>query len=197
MAWLTREQIDAMGFASVGEGALLSDKASYYNCPNIKIGARSRVDDFVVIGAGADGIEIGANVHIAVFSSLLGRGRICMEDFSGISSRVSIYSSSDDYSGTAMTNPTVPAEYSNVKHGAVILRRHVIIGAGSVLLPGVTLEEGAAVGALSVVRSDCSAFTIYVGNPARRMGERRRDLLACEQAYLAARANESIPGAEH
>lgn len=188
MAWLARDQIAAMGFAEVGEGALLSDKASYYNCANIRIGARSRIDDFVVIGAGEGGVEIGCNVHVAVFCSLLGRGRIVLEDFAGLSSRVSIYSSSDDYTGTALTNPTVPAAYTNVAHGDVIVRRHVIVGAGSVLLPGVTLEEGVAVGALTLIRSDCAAYSIYSGNPARRLAERKRDLLDKEQAYLASLA---------
>ena len=191
MAWLTRQQIEAMGFAEVGPDALLSDKASYYNCNKIRIGARSRVDDFVVMGAGEGGIDIGANVHIAVFCSLLGRGRICLEDFAGLSSRVSVYSSSDDYSGGALTNPTVPAEFTKVDHRPVVLRRHVIVGAGSVLLPGVTLEEGVAIGALSLVRSDCAAYTIYSGNPARRIAERKRDMLEREHAYLAAMSAES------
>lgn len=185
MAWLTREQIEAMGFAHVGPDALLSDRASYYNCARIRIGARSRVDDHVVMSAGEGGIDIGSNVHIAVFSSLLGRGRICLEDFSGLSARVSVFSSSDDYTGAALTNPTVPTRYSQVDHLPVTLKRHVIVGAGSVVLPGVTLEEGCAIGALSVVRSDGLPFTIYSGNPARRVGERRRDLLVKEQAYLA------------
>lgn len=189
MGWLTIEQQRSMGFASVGEGALLSDKASYYNCRNIRIGCRTRVDDFAVLSAGEGGINIGSNVHVAVFCSLLGNAPITLEDFSGLSSRVSVYSSSDDYTGAALTNPTVPGRYSNVSHGPVTIKRHVIVGAGAVLLPGVTLHEGAAVGALALVRSDCQAFTIYAGNPAKRIGDRRRDLLEHERLYLGGLAD--------
>lgn len=184
MALLTRNQIEEMGFAYVGKNVSLSDKASFYNCGGISIDDNSRIDDFCVLSAGAGGISIGKNVHIAVFCSLLGRGRIEMHDFSGLSARVSLYSSSDDYTGRSMTNPTLPPQFTNVLHADVILGKHVIIGAGSIVLPGVVLEDGVAVGALSLVKKRCHAFGVYSGNPARRVLERKRKLLEVEEDYL-------------
>ena len=181
MAFLTQEQLEGIGFASLGQHVLISDRASIYNPGAIRLGNRVRVDDYVVLSAGNGGIELGNYVHIAVFCSLLGQGRIVMEDFSGLSSRVSIYSSSDDYSGATLTNPTVPEVYKNVHHADVILRRHVIVGAGSVLLPGVELEEGVAIGALSLVNRNCKRFGIYSGTPAKRIAERDIGLLHKEQ----------------
>jgi acetyltransferase-like isoleucine patch superfamily enzyme len=55
------------------------------------------------------------------------------------------------------------------------------VGAGRILLPGVTLGEGAAVGALSLVRRDVEPFTIVAGTPAKPIGERSRRLLELEQ----------------
>lgn len=187
MAQMSREAIEHMGFAAVGENVMISDRASFYNCPRISIGNHVRIDDFCVLAAGVGGITIGNYVHIAVGSTLIGAGKITMSDFSGLSSRVSIYSSSDDYSGVAMTNPTVPQEFTNVMHADVFFGKHVIVGSGSVILPGVTLEEGVAVGALSLVSRDCKAFGIYFGNPARRIKERKRDLLEMEQRHLVSR----------
>jgi len=192
MAILSREQIEAMGFAEVGKNARLSDKASYYNCPRIRIGDNVRIDDFCVLSAGAGGIEIGSYIHIAVYSSLIGAGRISVRDFSNISSRVSIYSSSDDYSGASMTNPMVPCRYTQVTHADVEIGRHVIIGSGSVVLPGVILEEGVAIGALSLVNQNCRTFCIYAGTPARFLRERKRDLLALEERMLADQASLPI-----
>lgn len=183
MTWLTGKQIEEMGFPSVGKNVMLSDKASYYNCQNIRLGDSVRIDDFCVLSAGRDGIEIGSHIHIAVYCSLIGRAKIRLDDFCNLSSRVSIYSSTDDFSGAAMTNPTVPAEFTNVQYADVKIGRHVIIGSGSVVLPGVTLEEGVAVGALSLVKGDCSAFGIYSGVPAKKVGERRRDLLEFERNF--------------
>lgn len=64
--------------------------------------------------------------------------------------------------------------------------RHVVIVAGSVLA-GVTLEEGVAVHAMSGINKRCATFGIYARIPARRIVERRRDLLALEQAFTASR----------
>jgi galactoside O-acetyltransferase len=181
MAWLNQKQIDAMGFAAMGTNVLLSDRASYYNCANIRFGSNVRVDDFCVLSAGTGGIVIGSYVHIAVFTSLIGAGRIELADFANLSSRVSVYSSNDDYSGEVLTNPMVPAEYTGVMQADVYLGKHVIVGSGSIILPGVTLHEGVAVGALSLVKQDCETFGVYAGVPAQRIGDRKRGLLEMEK----------------
>jgi dTDP-4-amino-4,6-dideoxy-D-glucose acyltransferase len=189
MGHLTKQQMIKMGFASVGINVLLSDKASYHNCKNIQVGNHVRVDDFCVISAGSGGVVIGNYVHIAVYSSIIGTEKITLGDFANISSRVSIYSSSDDYSGLAMTNPMVPSEFTNVQHASVMIGRHVIIGVGSIILPGVTLAEGAAIGALSLVKNDCRAFVIYAGIPAIPIRERQRNLLELEDQLAKTECN--------
>lgn len=190
MAMMSQEAVEQMGFASVGENVQISVRASFYGVSRISIGSNVRIDDFCVLAAGVGGIELGKYVHVAVGSSLIGAGKITLSDFSGLSSRISIYSSSDDYSGATMTNPTVPNRYTGVKHADVFLGRHVIVGSGSVILPGVTLEEGVAVGALSLVTRNCTAFGIYAGNPARRISERKRNLLELEKIFLSGVAYE-------
>ena len=186
MAKLSYSDIEKMGFESVGENVLISDRASFHNCANISIADNVRIDDFCVLSAGAGGIEIGSYVHVAVYSSLIGAGRITLSDFCNISSRVSIYSSSDDYSGASMTNPMVPDTYTDVLHADVLLGKHVIVGSGSIILPGVTIAEGGAVGALSLVRENCRAFGIYAGTPAKFIKERKRGLLELEKNFMAA-----------
>lgn len=188
MAWLTDKQVREMGFASIGENVSLSNKASYYNCGNIRLGDNVRIDDFCVLSAGTGGIDIGNHIHIAVFSSLIGAGNIFLADYCNISSRVAIYSSNDDYSGSALTNPTVLPEFTNVHHADIKIGRHVIIGTGTIVLPGVTLEEGVAIGALSLVKSNCQSFGIYAGVPAKRIGERKRDLLELEKKFTGSTA---------
>ena len=184
MAILSRDAIEKMGFASVGENVHISDRASFYNAANISLGDNVRIDDFCVLSAGIGGIRVGNHVHIAVYSSLIGAGLITLSDYCNISSRVSIYSSNDDYSGATMTNPTVPSQYTGVTHDDVYFGKHVIVGSGSVILPGVALGEGVAVGALSLVTKNCDAFCIYAGNPAKRIKERKRDLLQLEKQFF-------------
>ena len=188
MGVLSRVAVEAMGFASVGQNVQISDKASFYGVNRITLGNNVRIDDFCVLSAGIGGISVGNYIHIAVYSSLMGVGQITLSDFCNISSRVAIYSSNDDYSGATMTNPTVPSEYTGVTHADVFFCKHVIVGSGSIILPGVTLDVGAAVGALSLVNGNCKAFGIYAGHPARRIKERKCDLLALEQRFMASLA---------
>lgn len=183
MSFYSREELQALGFARIGTDVRISKKASIYNPGRISIGSHVRIDDFCVLSAGDGGIEIGDYVHVAVFCLLIGAGKITVREFSNFSSRVSIYSSNDDYSGQHLTNPMVPGQFTGVTRKDVIIDRHAIIGSGSVVLPGVHLEEGTAVGALSLVKQTCKTFGIYAGVPARRIGERKRDLLDLERLF--------------
>ena len=186
MAFLSEDAVAALGFARVGRDVKISDKASLYRPERIFIADHVRIDDFCILSAGQGGIDIGNYVHIACFSSLIGREEIALRDFAGLSGRVSVYSSSEDYSGAGLTNPTVPDAYRKVIHGRVLLERHVIVGAGSVVLPGVTLGLGASVGALTLVARDLEPFGMYLGVPARKIGTRKQDLLELEKKLVEA-----------
>lgn len=184
MGMLSDDQLMAMGFAAVGSNVQISEKASFYGVNKIYLGSNIRIDDFCVISAGSGGIRIGNHVHIAVSACLIGSGLIVLSDFVGISSRAIIYSSNDDYSGAALTGPTIPAMFTNVTHLPVFVGKHVVIGSGSVVLPGVSIGEGAAVGALTLVNRSCESFAVYGGNPMRRIKDRKRDLLRLEEQLL-------------
>lgn len=179
-SYYTHEELATIGFKSFGTNVLISRKASIYGASRIEIGNHVRIDDFSFFSAGEGGIQLGSYIHISPYCSLTGKGAIIMEDFSGLSSRVAIYSSSDDYSGASLTNPTVPDAYKSVVHGEVILKKHVIIGAGSIILPGVIIGEGTAIGALSLVAKSIEPFKIAIGNPLKVIKDRKKDLIDLE-----------------
>ncbi len=70
-----------------------------------------------------------------------GREGIKMDDFSGLAFGVTIFAQSDDYCGEALTNPTVPMKYRKIQRARVELSRHVIVGANSLVFPGVVMGE--------------------------------------------------------
>ena len=183
-SFLTDVELNEIGFLSIGKNVLVSRKASFYGMSRISLGDHVRIDDFCVLSAGMGGIEVGSFVHIAVYSSIQGEGKITLEDFVGISSRVSIYSSNDDYTGEFMSNATVPSQYTRVTHADVRICRLVLIGSGSILLPGITIGIGAAIGALSLVTENCDEFYIYKGNPAKKLIRRSKNLLKMEKDLL-------------
>ena len=69
MAFLSVDQLEQMGFKSLGKDVLISDKASIYNPEQMMVGDYSRIDDFCVVSGR---VAIGRNVHIAVFCNVAG-----------------------------------------------------------------------------------------------------------------------------
>jgi acetyltransferase-like isoleucine patch superfamily enzyme len=174
--FLSEEEILAVGFKYVGKGVKIHSNACIYCPENVSIGDFSRIDDFAVIIATGE-VQIGHHAHIANFCYLGGKHGIRLEDYVGLSPRVSIFSASDDYSGKYMTNPTVPDTFLGTVGGLVHLSPHCIVGAHSVLLPNSKLLEGAAVGAMSLVKGTLAEWSIYSGVPAKRIKDRDRAIL--------------------
>lgn len=181
--YLSRSEVLAMGFLSVGDDVKIARSARIYDAKYSSIKNRVTIDDFCVI-SGA--IDFGNNVHLAHSSLVIGgREGVNFGDFSGLAFGACVFCQSDDYSGAHLTNPTVPMEYRKIARGRVELGRHVIVGTRSVIFPGVNLAEGCAVGAMSVVTKSTEEWSIYIGNPAKRIKARSRDLLQKEDAYIS------------
>lgn len=173
-SFYSREELMNLGLRSFGENVLISRKASIYGSGSISLGNNVRIDDFSILSGR---IEIGNYVHIAAFCALYGAEGIVMRDFSGISANVVIYSASDDFSGEYLVGSMVPPEFTNVTGGTVVLEKYVQVGAGCIILPNVTLEEGVSVGAMSLVTKSLPSWSINIGIPARFYKRRSKDLL--------------------
>jgi len=180
-SFYSEKDLKSLGFKHLGNNVLISSKVSIYGADKMSIGNDVRIDDFCILSGN---ITIGNNVHIATGAMLFaGDAGIEMHDFSGLSSRSAIYAVSDDYSGEYMTNPTVPDAYRHIISGKVVVGRHVVIGTGSTILPGVTIAEGCSVGAMSLVNKSTEPWKIYIGIPAKAKFDRSKRILALEQEY--------------
>lgn len=181
-SFYSQEELKNIGFKSIGENVLISKKASIYSPEKIEIGNNVRIDDFCVLSGK---IKLENYIHLAVCSSLFGSETgIVMDDFTTLSSKVSIYAISDDYSGESLTNPMIPDKYKKLDKGPVTLKKHVIIGSGTVILPNTIIAEGTAVGALSLVNKNLDEWSIYVGNPIKRIKNRSKKLLKLQEQFL-------------
>lgn len=182
MAYLDETSLAALGFKRLGANVKISDKASIYNPELMEIGDNSRIDDFCVVSGK---VTIGRNVHVAIFCNIGGGEMgVTLDDFCGVSYGCHVFTQSDDYSGKTLTGPTVPDKYKSETKSPVHIKRHSIVGAGSVVLPGVILEEGTSVGAMSLITKSTKPWSVYVGIPAKRLKARRQDLLMLEERYL-------------
>jgi galactoside O-acetyltransferase len=177
--------VDASAFATIGQDVVIWPLAKVVAPEVISIGDSVIIDDFVLI-LGGKKTTIGSFVHVASFASLTGGGELILEDFVGLSSGVRVFTGDDDYTGGSLTGPTIPPQYRHVTRGIVRIKKHAIVGANTVILPGVTIGEGAAIGASSLIKQDCDPWTIYVGAPARPIRPRVKD--AIEQLEQALRS---------
>jgi len=172
-----------MGFRSIGEDVLIARTARLLDPQYMSFGHRTMVDEYCVLSGN---ILVGSNVHIAHGCKVIaGVDGFQMDDFSGLAFGVTVFAQSDDYTGGALTNPTVPMKFRHIARGKVTMGRHAIVGADTVIFPGITIGEGASVGANASVTKNLEPWTVNTGSPARRVKERSRELLAFEVAYLA------------
>lgn len=164
----------------------IAESVKVFSPDEIFLGYNVRIDEFCVL-SGGKGIVIGSHVHVAVFCGFFGGGGIIVGDFVGFSSRCTLMSVSDDFSGESMTNPTIPDEFKNVHEGLISIEDHVLFGVGCTVLPGVTIGEGCAIGAHSLVKTDLAPWGIYAGTPARKIGVRSKKILDLAKQFLEAR----------
>jgi acetyltransferase-like isoleucine patch superfamily enzyme len=181
---LSRETLEKMGFAELGEDLKVFELAVFAECQNIYLGDGCKIDDFVFI-MGSKPIRIGRRVHITNFCSLVGGGEIIIEDYCGLSAGVRLISGTDDFLGGGMTGPTIPPEYRKIDRGYIHLEKFVVLGTNTIVHPNVTVGEGAVTGSGTIVTKDLDPWGIYIGQPARRVKERPRDkIIALEQSLI-------------
>ena len=182
MAYLSENALKEMNFKSLGRGVKISDKASIYDAEQMDIGDFSRVDDFCVLSGK---ISIGRYCHVTPMCLIAGgQPGVEIRDFCTLAYGVKVFSQSDDYSGETMVSSLVPKKYKREFFASVLIERQVIVGANSVILPGVTVAEGCAIGAMSLVIKTTEPWGMYVGSPATWLKARKKDLNELEQRFL-------------
>jgi acetyltransferase-like isoleucine patch superfamily enzyme len=173
-SFYTEIELEKMGFKSLGKNVLISRFAHFYSPEKITIGNNVRIDDFCIFSGI---ITIGSYIHISAYNAIYGKFGVEMENYSGLSPRCLIFSATDDFSGEHLIGPMVDEKYTNVSGGKVKIEKYVQLGASCVVLPNVTISEGAAVGAMSLVHRSLEPWKIYAGIPAKFLKDRSKEML--------------------
>lgn len=177
-----QQEILSLGFMKVGKNIKISKKSSFYLTDKISIGDNVRIDDFCLL---VGNISIKNHVHIGAYCGLhASLGSITLENFSTISSNVTVYASTDDYSGKSMTNAVIDKRFSNIELGDVLLDRFCIIGTGTTILHKARIGEGVSVGAMSLVNSILTSWKLYAGVPCKFIKDKERKPLEMFKDFL-------------
>jgi acetyltransferase-like isoleucine patch superfamily enzyme len=100
-----------------------------------------------------DNLKLGKKVDIGAFSYLNAKYGIVIEDYVQIGSHCAIYSEN------TIDNTS----------GKILIKKGAKIGSHTVILPGVTIGEGALVGAHSLVKKDVAAHSVVAGTPIKEL----------------------------
>ncbi|KQK27295.1 galactoside O-acetyltransferase [Chryseobacterium aquaticum] len=173
-SFYTEEELKSLPIKSFGKNVLISKKVSFYSDKEITIGHDVRIDDFCILSGS---IHLGNYIHIGAYCALYGSHGIKIEDFSGLSPRCTIFSASDDFNGNYLISPTTQKKHNHIITGEVIIKKYSQVGASSTIMPNTVLQEGTAVGAMSLITKSTLQWSVYVGTPAKKIKNREKGLL--------------------
>ncbi|MFC1964848.1 acyltransferase [Chloroflexota bacterium] len=156
-----------------GEGIVIYPLAKIVKPEVVEIGDYSRIEDFVFI-YGGKGIRIGRYVNVGAFTSIIGGGELVIGDFAAIACGARFVTGMDVADGGSRINHLVSIEQRTLVLGKIVLEKDVLIGTSVVIHPNVTIGEGAIIGSNSLVIKSIEPWSINVGSPCRKTGERPR-----------------------
>lgn len=151
---------------SYGEDVYISPKATIKRPHLAHIGSHVAIDECVITTR----LKVGNYVHISPYTSVIGgeEGLLEMGNFTTISAGCRIVCASDEFLGKGLVSTTIPPQFRDrVICKPVVMQDYASLGSNVVVMPGVTIGEGAVVGANSFVKKDIPDWTIYAGFPAK------------------------------
>lgn len=163
-------------FKEIGKEVEFFEPVTFINERAIVIKEKVRFSEYALI-AGGQGTYIGNFIHIANHVSIIGGGLCIIEDFVGICAGARLITGSDDILGDGIPSPMVSNEFRSFYRSYVICKKHSFIGTNVVIQPGVIIGEGVVVGSGSVVTKDLEPWGIYMGVPAKRVAERKKEII--------------------
>ena len=179
-SFYSEDELNRLKLKKIGKNVYISKKCSIYNCEKIEIGNNVRIDDFCILSGD---IKIANNVHISAYCALYGKMGIILNDYTGCSARSIIYSATDDFSGDYMIGAVISDKYTNVIGGKVILEKYSQLGANTIVMPNTIIKEGAVTGAMTFVNKNLEEWTINCGIPAKKLKDRKRNVLKIVQKF--------------
>jgi acetyltransferase-like isoleucine patch superfamily enzyme len=135
-----------------------------------------RIDDYARIEGGL-GTRIGRYTHVASFASILGGGETIVGAYAGLAQGAKVVTGGGHPFWEHF--PVAPPEDDlyHIMRGKVVIGDYALIAANAVVLPGVTVGEGAVVAACAVATRDVPPWTIVAGQPAKPVRQRKNFLL--------------------
>ncbi len=167
------EETKMNDFKHLGEGTIIYDSAKIVKKEVIEIGKNCKIDDFTFI-YGGKGIKIGDHTHVGAFTSISGGGSINIGDHVGISQGVRFVTGTNNYKQKGYMSAASPVDKQSFIKAHIEIGNNILIATNAVILPGVKIGDGAIIGACTLVNKDIEPWSVNIGTPCRKIGERER-----------------------
>lgn len=158
-----------------GEGVKIHPLAKVCKPEAVSLGDHCTLGDFVFIWGGQE-TTIGPHSHIQVHCKIWGGGRTIIGSYVSVGLGSTLLSAVYDYKLGLRMVDHLPEGHTNTLFGTLQIGDDAYIGADCTILP-VKIGEGAVVGARSVVNKDLDPWGVYVGSPAKKVGERNPEII--------------------
>lgn len=162
LAYIGRSGISISSSSFLGKGVRIYQGVSNGKKGEVKIGAKTAIEDYSILHAYGGSIFVGENSFIGPHCVLYGHGKIHIGQNCLVAMHTCIISA----------NHSIPPRHLAIRNlpdirKEIFIEDDVWIGAGVNILSGVTVGKGAVIGAGSVVTKDLPPYSISVGNPAK------------------------------
>ncbi len=158
-------------FKKIGKNVIFESGILVFHPENIKIGSNIYIGHNTILkGYHQNKMLVGDNVWIGQQCFLHSAGGIRIDSNTGIGPGVNILTATHDLKKDNLKNIIdIPLESR-----PVVIESGSDIGAGAIILPGVTIKKGTQVGAGAVVTKNTKPFSIVAGVPAKLIGMRKK-----------------------
>ena len=151
----------------------------------VSIGDNCIIDDFTYISTQ---LTLENHCHISSGCKFIGgqKSKVSMDMLSTTAPNVVLSAGNDDYV-SGIGTPLISDEFKgNTVYGKIKLSTLTIVGANSVILPNVSLGEGATLGALSLANQNLDSWSLYAGIPAKKIKNRdKNQILKLRDEFLS------------
>lgn len=145
-----------MKFKKLGKNCILDIGIRINKPKNISVDEYTWIDAHTTLDASLGTIKIGKRIHLAPFGIIIaGPEGIEISDYAAVGAGCQIY-----------------GQTKSSNSGRVVLEKDSLLGANSIVYPGVTIGEGAVVTAGSIITEDVPPWSIAVGIPPKLIGKR-------------------------
>jgi len=156
-----------------GKGVRVHPLAKIYKPEMVELDDYSVIADFVFLWGGG-GIKIGKYSKMTWHTLIEGDGKTNIGDRVFIGPGTKIITGLYDYKDGLRMVDNLPEGQARAIRGTIVIQNDVSVSANCVILPNITIGEGAVVGANSLVKTDLEPWGVYAGNPVRKIADRSK-----------------------